>query len=469
MERILIKNGTVATADDTFKSDVLIDRGFVTEIGSDLEYPGAQVIDAVGCYVLPGGVDVHTHLNLTVNGVKVCDGFFGGTAAAAFGGTTCVVEHPGFGPAGCSLQHQVKQYQEEAADEAVVDYGFHAVFQHTDGDLLDRLQDLISMGVPTGKIYLTYDGRLTEYQILRVLERARSAGLMATFHAENDAIVTFLREKFRTEGKLSPIYHPLSRPDYSEAEAIQRIVHLAKAVGNVPVYIVHLSTASGLRVIEAARQEGLPVLAEVCPQHLLLDDSCYAQSGNAGLKFIMAPPLRKKEDCTALWQGLAAGSIDVVATDHCSFSFADKLKFGSSDFTLCPGGVPGVETRLPLLFSEGVLKGRLSLTRFVEVASTAPAKIMGLYPRKGTLGPGSDGDVVIFDPNAEKVISPETLFHNADYSPYEGMRVRGWPVATLVRGKVVMQHGRLLAEKGWGAYVPRRLTSETAPNKENAR
>jgi len=457
MERALIKNGTIATADDTFKADLLIDGGLVAEIGSGLECPGAQEIDATGCYVLPGGVDVHTHLNLTVNDVKVSDGFFNGTAAAAFGGTTCVVEHPGFGPAGCSIQHQVAHYQKEAEGEALVDYGFHAVFQHTDGNVLDGLPDLISIGVPTAKIYLTYDGRLTDYQILEVLDGAQRAGLMAAFHAENDAIVTFLCEKFRAEGKLSPIYHPLSRPDYCEAEAIQLIISLAEAAGNVPVYIVHLSTASGLRAIESARHQGLPVLAEVCPQHLLLDDSCYAQPDNAGLKFVMAPPARKKADCDALWEGLAAGSIDVVATDHCSFSFADKVKFGGSDFTRCPGGIPGVETRLPLLFSEGVLKGRLALTRFVEVVSSAPAKIMGLYPRKGTLALGSDGDVAIFDPNAEKVISPETLFHNADYSPFEGMRVRGWPVATLVRGKVVMQRGRLLAEKGWGKYVRRSL------------
>ena len=198
-------------------------------------------------------------------------------------------------------------------------------------------------------------------------------------------------------------------------------------------------------------------MAEVCPQHLILDDSCYDEPGDGGLKYIMAPPARKKADCAALWRGLAAGSIDVVATDHCSFSFADKLRLGRADFTLCPGGVPGVETRLPLLFSEGVLKGRLSLNRFVEVVSTAPARIMGLYPRKGTLAPGSDADIVILDPNMEKTIAPERLFHNAGYSPYEGMRVRGWPAATLVRGKTVMQQGRLLAEKGWGQYVDRRL------------
>jgi dihydropyrimidinase len=460
MERILIKNGTIVTAADTVRADLLINGGVTARIGPGLDDPDAQVIDAAGCYVLPGGVDVHTHLNLVANGVKVGDGFFQGTAAAAFGGTTCVVEHPGFGPAGCSLRHQVERYQAEADGQALVDYAFHGVFQHVDDAVLDGLLDLSEMGIPTVKIYLTYAGRLTDYEILQVLERTRRLGLLATFHAENDAIVTYLRDRFRAQGKLDPLYHPLSRPDYCEAEAIQRIIHLAEAAGGAPVYIVHLSTASGLRIIEAARQRGLPVFAEVCPQHLILDDSCYREPDGGGLKYIMAPPARKQADCAALWDGLAAGSIDVVATDHCSFSFADKLKLGGADFSRCPGGIPGVETRLPLLFSEGVLKGRLSLNRFVEIVSTAAAKIMGLYPRKGALEPGSDADVVILDPSLEKTITPATLFHNADYSPYAGMRVRGWPVATLVRGKVVMQQGRLLAEKGWGDYVHRSLMPE---------
>ncbi len=466
MERILIKNGTIVTVADTIQADLLINGGVIARIGPGPDCPDAQVIDAAGCYVLPGGVDVHTHLNLTANGVKVGDGFSLGTAAAAFGGTTCVVEHPGFGPAGCSLRHQVERFQAEADGQALVDYAFHGVFQHLEGAVLEGLHNLAEMGMPTVKIYLTYEGRLTDYQILRGLERTRRLGLLAAFHAENAAIVTFLRDRFRAQGKLSPRYHPLSRPDYCEAEAIQRVIHLARATGEAPVYIVHLSTASGLRIIEAAGRRGLPVFAEVCPQHLLLDDSCYGEPDGGGLKYIMAPPARKKADCAALWDGLAAGWIDVVATDHCSFSFADKLKLGGADFSLCPGGIPGVETRVPLLFSEGVLHGRLSLNRFVEVLSTAPARIMGLYPRKGTLAPGSDADVVILDPSLEKIITPGALFHNADYSPYEGMRVRGWPVATLVRGKIVMQHGRLLAEKGWGNYVHRRLMPEISSYKE---
>jgi len=464
MKRTLIRNGTIVTEKATLRADLLIDGSVIDSIGTGLDTTAADVIDAAGCYVLPGGVDVHTHLNLEVNGVKVTDGFYMGTAAAAFGGTTCVVEHPGFGPAGCSLIHQVKLYQAEAAGNAVVDYALHGVFQHLEGTVLDGMKDLIEMGVPTAKVYLTYDGRLNDDEVLKVLGRARDLDMLTAFHAEDHAILTALQEQFRARGTLSPVYHALSRPDYCEAAAIESILRLAETAGSVPVYIVHLSTASGLKAIEEARRRGMGVYAEVCPQHLLLDDSCYLEPDHGGLKYIMAPPARKKEDCAALWDGLAAGAIDVVATDHCSFSLADKLARGKDDFTKCPGGVPGVETRLPLLFSEGVLKGRISIDRFVEAISTSPARIMGLYPRKGTLTPGSDADVVIFDPNVEKIITPDTLFQNADYSPYEGMRVRGWPVATLVRGRVVMQQNQLVAENGWGEYVPRTLT----PDKEMA-
>jgi dihydropyrimidinase len=460
MDHILIKNGVIVNAGETLQGDLLISHGKVAEIGTDLRHPDASVIDAAGRYVIPGGVDVHTHLNLTANGVKVSDGFYQGTVAAAAGGTTCVVEHPGFGPVGCSLSHQVDRYREEALNQAVVDYGVHAVFQHVDEKTLYDLSGLRDKGVPSAKIYLTYDGRLDDYEILQVLERTRRLELLAAFHAENDSIISFLCHKFRAEGEGSPVYHALSRPDYCEAEAIRRVLYLAEAVGGAPVYIVHLSTALGLQAIEEARHRGLTVYAEVCPQHLVLDDSCYLEPEHGGLKYIMAPPARKKEDCAALWRGLKEGSIDVVATDHCSFSFADKVALGRDDFSKCPGGIPGVETRLPILFTEGVLTGRLSLNKFVDVVSTAPAKIMGLYPRKGTLAPGSDADVVILDPDLEKSITSGNLAQNADYSPYEGMRVRGWPILTMVRGRVVMQQGRLIAEKGWGEYVHRRIVAE---------
>lgn len=455
MRDILIKKGLIVTADETFKGDLLIVDGVIADLGEAVKHKDAQVIDARGQYVMPGGIDVHTHLNLTVGENKVSDGFYEGSVAAAFGGTTCVVEHPSFGPEGCSLMHQIRAYQNEAAKACVVDFGLHGVFQHLSEKVLDDLSVLRENGVSSAKIYMTYAGRLEDRQILRVLDRTRTAGIMAAFHAENHAIIDFLCRKFRAGGKRAPRYHPLSRPEYCEAEAIYRVIRLAEATGEVPIYIVHLSTASGLQIIEAAQDKGLPVYTEVCPQHLLLDDACYREPDHQGLKYIMAPPARKHPDRAALWRGLAKGSIDVVATDHCSFSFADKLARGGDDFTRCPGGIPGVETRIPLMFCEGVLKDRISINRFVEVVSTAPARLMGLFPRKGSLSPGADADVVVFDPGVEKTITSKNLRQNADYSPYEGRRVRGWPVVTIVRGRIVVRHGRLLADKGWGEYIPR--------------
>ncbi len=455
MQDTLIKNGLIVTADETMQADLLIVGGVIADAGEALDRPGANVIDAAGQYVMPGGVDVHTHLNLAVGQFKVSDGFFDGTAAAAFGGTTCVVEHPSFGPEGCSLMHQVQVNKQEAVESCVVDFGLHGVFQHLNSQTLDEISSLLSEGVSSGKIYLTYGGRLQDPQILSVLNQAKRSGLLTAFHAENHDIIEFLCQRFKDENKLAAKYHAQSRPDYCEAEAIYRIISMAQAVGNVPVYIVHLSTAAGLLAIEAAQDRGLPVYAEVCPQHLLLEDSCYEEP-EKGLQYIMAPPARKAVDGAALWKGLKQGSINVVATDHCSFNFADKFTHGKNDFSRAPGGIPGVETRLPLMFSEGVLQNRISLNRFVEVVSTAPARLMGLFPRKGNLAPGADGDVVVFDPNMEKVITPNILRQNADYSPFEGRLVRGWPTTTIVRGRVVVQQGRLMVEKGWGQYISRK-------------
>lgn len=462
MQDILIKNGTIVSAAETFQADLLIENGRISQLGAALEKSGAQLIDAAGQYVMPGAVDVHTHLNLAVDGLKVSDGFFEGTAAAAFGGTTCIVEHPGFGSAGCSLMQPIEAYRREADGQCVVDYGLHGVLQHLSPAILDELPRLLDEGISSIKIYLTYAGRLSDSEILSVLQRARELGLLAAFHAENHAIIEHLCRRFKAEGKTAPHYHPLSRPDYCEAEAVNRLISLARAAGEVPIYIVHLSTDAGLRHIVTAREMGLPVYAEVCPQHLLLHDACYRQPQHRGLQYIMAPPARSAEDGAALWRGLVQGSIDVVATDHCSFSFADKLARGKDDFSRCPGGIPGVETRLPLLFSEGVLQNRLSLNRFVEVLCTAPARLMGLFPRKGSLIPGADADVVVLDPNAEKQITPENLRQNADYSPYQGWRVRGWPRLTLVRGRVVVDQGRLLVDKGWGQYIGRQKTAASA-------
>ncbi len=455
----LVAGGTVVTATETLQSDILIEDGRIVAIGKNPGSAGVQnILDATDCYVMPGAIDVHTHLDLQVGKEKVSDGFYHGSVAAIHGGTTCIVEHPGFGPVGCDLNHQIDLYRKQAKDKMVIDYGFHGVVQHVDERALHAIKDLTKSGTPSLKVYLTYAARLGDEEIIKVLKATREAGGLTAFHAENHAIINELTQVLRDKGDISnPENHPKSRPDYSEAEAINRLIALSRAAGNAPLYIVHLSTASGLEVIRDAKRKGLPVYAETCPQYLSLIDSCYQEPDNKGLQYIMAPPLRKQTDCEALWDGLADGTIDVVATDHCSFSFAQKMKKGKTNIFDAPGGIPGVETRVPLLFSEGVLKNRINLKRFVQLVATNPARIMGLSPQKGSIEIGSDADLMIFDPIKEKILTTESLHQHVDYTPFAGMTVKGWPKAVMLRGEILIRDGNFLGSKGFGHYIKRKI------------
>jgi len=458
-----VVNGTVVTATMILRSDILIEGGRIAAIGEHIDRTGVaaeQIIDAGGCYVMPGGIDVHTHCNLSVGAERVSDGFYHASVAAAHGGTTSIVEHPGFGPDGCSLTFQTDLYRKQAAPEMVIDYGFHSVMQHVDDNILSSMEGLVKGGIPTVKVYFTYSGRLDDGEIIRVLKASSKAGGLTAFHAENHAIINSLNETLgRTARVADPAIYPLSRPDFCEAEAIHRLIALARAAGDVPIYIVHLSTASGLEVIRAARKEGFPVYVETCPQYLVLTDSCYRDSvDRKGLQYIMAPPLRSQQDCEALWEGLADGSIDVVATDHCSFSFEQKYSKGRDNVFAAPSGIPGIETRVPVLFSEGVLKKRIDLNRFVELIATNPARIMGLSA-KGDLAVGVDADLLILDPEEEKIVTTKTLHQKVDYTPFSGMRVRGWPRTVLLRGEVIVHRGILTAFAGCGKYISRTLSS----------
>ena len=455
----LVAGGTVVTATQTLQADILIEEGRIAAIGENSDRTNVQeIIDATGCYVMPGAIDVHTHLNLSVGEEKVSDGFYHGSVAAAHGGTTCIVEHPGFGPVGCELNHQMDLYRDQAKDEMVIDYGFHGVVQHVDTQMLSAIKDLTEGGIPSLKVYLTYGGRLDDADIIKVMKATHAAGGLTAFHAENHAIIAELTEELRDNGDISdPAIHPQSRPDYSEAEAVNRLIALSRAAGNAPIYIVHLSTASGLEVIREARKNGLPVYAETCSQYLSLTESCYKEPDNKGLQYIMSPPLRTQKDCDALWEGLADGTIDVVATDHCSFSFAKKLKNGKTDIFKAPGGIPGVETRVPLLFSEGVLKNRIDLNRFVQLIATNPARIMGLAPRKGSIEIGADADLMILDQEEEKIITTEVLHQHVDYTPFTGMKVKGWPRTVLLRGNILVRDGKLAGSKGSGNYIKRKI------------
>ncbi len=459
--RTLVTNTTLLTARGRRRGDILITDGRIVAIEERIEVRDCPVIDARGCLVLPGGIDVHTHLNLQVGDQRVRDGFLTGTRAAAFGGTTCVIEHPGFGPEGCSLLHQVESYRALAHGRSLVDYGLHAVIQHVDTGVLAAIARLPGQGITSLKVYLTYSGRLNDEEIIAVLQAARRAGVLVCFHAENHAIISARTRMLRAAGRQAlPASHPASRPACAEAEAIYRLICLARAAGDVPIYIVHLSTAEGLAHIRRARRQGSEILAETCPQYLLLTDTCYLEPGDAAYQYIMAPPLRRKQDCEALWEGLADGSIDVVATDHCSFSLAQKLHHGRRDVFRAPGGIPGVETRLPLLYSEGVATGRIDEACFVRLTAANPARIMGLAPHKGDLTRGADADLVLFDPDRRVRLAPDVLHQQVDFTPFAGMEVCGWPSRVLLRGETIIRGDRCCADGGSGRFAMRHVNHQ---------
>lgn len=454
---LLIKNGTIVTASDIYKGDIFIENEIIKEIGLNIIRVVDEVIDADGKYVIPGGVDIHTHFNLHVGNTIANDDFYTGTIAAACGGTTTIVDHMGFGPVGCNLKHQINVYHKYADENAVVDYGFHGVIQHVDSEIINEMKEIIDdYGIQSFKGYLTYDYKIDDDKMIRVFERLKELGGIATIHCENHGSIQYLRKKFIDKGLKSPKYHYLSRPVESEAEAVNRMIKLAKMVNYEGLYVVHLSTKDGLEYIKNARECGQNVYAETCPQYLLLDESKYELENNEGLKYIMSPPLRSTENCEALWKGIKDGYIETIATDHCPFSFNRDKQLGKEDFTKCPNGVPGVEERIPLIFSEGVMKNRISINKFVEVCCTNPAKIFGLYPKKGIIAVGSDADITIIDPNKEVVLTTDKLHSNVDYTAYEGFNLKGYPIFTILRGKVISKDGEFVGDKGYGKYIKRK-------------
>lgn len=454
---MLIKGATVVTEELVGISHLRISGEKITEIAPDLmEKPGEEVIDAQGKILLPGGVDVHTHMSLDLGHVVATDDFYTGTVAAACGGTTSIVDHMGFGPPGCSILHQVQHYQAMAKDKAVIDYSVHGVTNRVDEGVLAEIESLIEEGITSHKVYTTYGGKLPDKDIFAILEHTAKLGVMICVHPENDGVVNYLREKFVREGKLTPKYHPLSRPPEAEADAIHRIALMAHLAGDAPLYIVHLTCALGLDLIRGRRKEGQKHLfAETCPQYLTLDDSMYDRPD--GLKYIMSPPLRPKENIAALWQGLETGEIQTVGTDHCPFFYEKEKQLGKDDFTKAPGGAPGVEARMQILFSEGVSKGRFGLQDYANMMSTNPAKLFGMYPKKGVLKVGSDADMVLFDPDKEETITWEKLHENVDYTPYEGLQVKGAPILTISRGKIVAKDGVFVGKAGDGQFIKRGL------------
>ena len=460
-----ICGGTIVTEKETFRGDLLIEDGRILKItgqdgNEDPETGGAEVIDASGKLVMPGAVDIHTHMDLDVGIARAIDDFYSGTVAAACGGTTTIVDHMAFGPKGCSPWHQVKEYHRLADGNAVVDYGFHGVLQHVNGEVLDEMAQIAEAeGITSFKVYMTYDFRLDDLDLMKILERAGKEHILIASHCENHGIVTCFREQFVKEGKTQTRWHPVSRPPEAEAEAVSRLLYLAQAAGEAPVYIVHLSTRRGLEEFRKAKAAGQAHIgAETCPQYLLLDEKLY-DDPQEGLKAVMAPPLRRQEDRDALWQALAGNELDTVATDHCPFTFAEQKQQGAQDFTKCPSGAPGVEERLILLYSEGVRKGRMTLPQLVQYACANPARVAGLYPRKGTIEAGADADLVILNPEKEWILTTQKMHSAVDYTCYEGMKINGAVERVILRGKTVALNGAFTGARGDGLYLRRGRSS----------
>lgn len=450
---ILIKNGIIGTAVRSFRGDLLIEGEKIAAVGGSLYCGGAEVVDAAGRYLLPGGVDPHTHVILQSGDNRVSDGFPAATRAAVFGGTTAIVEHPGFTAAGAPLSEAVGLTVAEGEGASYTDFGVHLVFQHYDGEVARELPAAVAQGFPTGKVYTTYAGRLTDEEIFPLMRAMNEAGGLLFYHCENNAVVNGLAEAYQE--KLPTDYRcwPRSRPGYCEAEAVRRVLALARAAES-PVYIVHLSTKEALEEAIRARRAGQRVFVETCPQYLTLTESCYQKEN--GLDYVMAPPLRGQGDCSRLWRALAQGDIDTVGTDHCSFSRADKERLGAENIFKSPGGIPGIETRMELLFSEGVMKNRLSLERFVAVTATNPAAILGLKD-KGRIEAGADADLILIDPAQSRKLSAAALHQRVDYTPYEGMTVNGCVTDLWLRGRRLLKAGLLTDEAPHGRLVRRKL------------
>jgi dihydropyrimidinase len=447
---LVIANGTLVTAEATMRADLGISGERIAAIGGRLD--GLDTIDAKGMLVLPGAVDEHVHLQMPVGEVTSSDDFFTGTRAAACGGTTTVVDfvEP---RAGQTLTEALAERRAEADGRVAIDYGLHMTLSRADDETLAQVPACIEAGSASFKLYTAYAGlRLDDGELLRTLAALRRHGGRALVHAENHHAIVYLTARALADGRTGPENHPLTRPALMEAEAIHRLLALAHVAG-APLVLAHLSCALGLEEVRAARARGQTVWVETCPQYLLLDEAEYRRPGFEGAKFVMSPPLRREEDRLALWAGLAAGEVDTVATDHCPFLYATQKTRGRADFSRIPGGAPGVETRLPLLYTHGVRAGRLSVERWVEVCCTAPARRFGLAPRKGTLAVGADADVVVFDPERRATLSFESLHQNVDYCPYEGWELQGYPLAVLSRGKVVVRDGWFLGAAGRGRFL----------------
>ncbi len=456
----VIKGGTVVTACDTFQADVIIESGRITGlVASSAGITAHETIDATGKYVIPGGIDVHTHLDMPFGGTTSADDFESGTVAAAHGGTTTIVDFA-IQQKGGSLRQALDTWHAKAEGKAAIDYGFHMIVTDFPQSVSDEMGQLVNEGISSFKLFMAYPGvlLLDDQSIFKAMLRAGEIGALICMHAETGLPIDVLVERALAAGHTAPVYHALTRPEAAEATGTERAIALAE-MAKVPVYIVHLSAQRALERVMEARDRGLPAYAETCPQYLFLSQDDLARPGFEGAKYVCTPPLRPAHHHDHLWRGLRTYDLQVVSTDHCPFCMKGQKELGTGSFAKIPNGMPGVETRLHLMY-EGVREGKISLNRFVEITSTAPAKIFGLYPRKGTVAVGCDADLVVWDPNKKFELSHANLHMKVDYAAYEGKTVIGAPTHVLSRGRVVVEDDKLGRQRfngkpGQGQFIKR--------------
>ncbi|WP_026359946.1 dihydropyrimidinase [Amycolatopsis nigrescens] len=457
--RTLIKNGTVLSATGASVADVLVEHEKIAAVASPgvfADESADEVLDATGRYVLPGGIDAHTHMEMPFGGTFSHDTFATGTTAAAWGGTTTIIDFA-VQAKGTSLLSTLDKWHEKADGNCAIDYGFHMIVSDVNDTSLKEMESCISGGVTSFKMFMAYPGVFysTDGEILRAMQKARETGSTVMMHAENGIAIDELAAQAVAQGRTEPVEHGLTRPPELEGEATHRAITLAKVTG-APLYIVHLSAAQALAEVARARGDGQNVFAETCPQYLYLSIEDMAKPGFDGSKYVASPPLRERSHQADLWRGLRTNDLSVVSTDHCPFCFKDQKELGRSDFRAIPNGMPGVEHRMDLLH-QGVVAGEISLARWVETCSTTPARMFGLYPRKGVIAPGSDADIVIYDPAARQTLSAETHHMNVDYSAYEGFELTGKVETVLSRGRVVVSPSGFTGSTGAGRFLTRDL------------
>src|SRR5690242_15232096 len=452
--KTLVKNGRVVTAVDDYKADILIENERISVIGAALQMEVDQTLDAAGKLVIPGGIDPHTHMELPFGGTESSDDFRTGTIAAAHGGTTSIIDFA-VQYKGQSLIEGIDNWHKKAEGKTVIDYGFHLITTELEDKQIEELYTAMDEGVTSFKMFVAYPGvfLVDDATIFRAMSAAGERGGLICMHAENGIVINEIIKRALEQGRTAPKWHALTRPTVAEAEGVHRAIAIAE-MAESPVYIVHLSCADALNKVREARDRGIPAFAETCPQYLFRNLDDYGD-GWDGAKYVFTPPLRERSNNAELWKGLKMDDLQVISTDHCPFCMKEQKELGKDDFSKIPNGAPGVENRMGLIYNGGVAENRISLNRFVELTSTAAAKMFGLFPRKGTIAVGSDADVVIFDPNAETTFGVDNEHMNVDYSTYEGWTVKGEVDTVIQRGHVVIENGEHQGKAGDGQFLKR--------------